>query len=372
MTTLFPLPSRAVGRAASTTQHGRHHTYAEHDDLRILETLPASLGNALILLGHPFRMNLLKNVARWSWTQLTSELAPPFRLLTRRACRAQLHILVNGTVQYQETTPTTRCCSLLHALKATPPPPVYGVIDLEAMGHRERCSASLKALGAVMDTTRSLIDRLMSHQATVAHMNLRLGSAVATSYEMHYDNVDNVLLQLAGRKRLLLAPPSQIRHAHMGEPRCGPGGVPSTSVPHARHSPIDWRAPREQIDFCFPRASRLQALRVSLNAGEALFLPARWLHYIIGNEPPDSLVVGSTTAAQHSRTQSGTSEQQNALVLPWLSVNAFFYHNVQPQFKIFDSCDNDVVERSLARMPAAHKRLLAQLRVERARAAYCE
>ena len=222
-------------------------------------------------------MNLLKNVTRWSWTQLTSELAPPFRRLTRRACRAQLHILVNGTVQYQETTPTTRCCSLLHALKATPPPPVYGVIDLEAMGHRERCSASLKALGAVMDTTRSLIDRLMSHQATVAHMNLRLGSAVATSYEMHYDNVDNVLLQLAGRKRLLLAPPSQIRHAHMGEPRCGPGGVPSTSVPHARHSPIDWRAPREQIDFCFPRASRLQALRVSLNAGEALFLPARWL-----------------------------------------------------------------------------------------------
>ena len=91
---------------------------------------------------------------------------------------------------------------------------------------------------------------------------------------LHYDVLDNVLLQLAGTKHILLFPP----HAA--------GGLYLTGSSSALPTRALWAAPDSEkaarLHAAFPRfaAARAAATEVVLAPGEALFIPALWAHAV--------------------------------------------------------------------------------------------
>ncbi|HTK89066.1 MAG TPA: cupin-like domain-containing protein [Verrucomicrobiae bacterium] len=86
---------------------------------------------------------------------------------------------------------------------------------------------------------------------------------------LHYDSRDNLICQYVGTKRLLLFPPSQIKWLYAR------GLAPSWSgVPDPRHPDLD----------AFPLFARARSVEVTLVAGELLYLPARWSHFVVNQD----------------------------------------------------------------------------------------
>jgi ribosomal protein L16 Arg81 hydroxylase len=82
---------------------------------------------------------------------------------------------------------------------------------------------------------------------------------------LHYDSRDNLICQYIGSKHLTLYPPSQIPWLYTS------GFAPS------------WSAvadPRDPDIKKFPLFNRAKSLEVTLTAGELLYLPARWSHFV--------------------------------------------------------------------------------------------
>ena len=90
---------------------------------------------------------------------------------------------------------------------------------------------------------------------------------------LHVDHVSNFFTQLAGRKRMLLFPPSQRYHLY----------------PYPVHHPAgnDFSmVDVEDLDLeRFPAVANARGYEVSLEAGDVLFLPARWWHYVRQCDP---------------------------------------------------------------------------------------
>jgi len=82
---------------------------------------------------------------------------------------------------------------------------------------------------------------------------------------LHYDSRDNLLCQLVGTKRFLLYPPSQIRWLYTY------GYAPTWSRVHD---------PRQPDLDAFPLFGRASPIELTLKAGEILYLPARWSHFV--------------------------------------------------------------------------------------------
>ena len=86
--------------------------------------------------------------------------------------------------------------------------------------------------------------------------------------EGHFDAVRNFVAIVGGRKRYVLLPPEQCGHLRL-----------ITQGPSARHSGLDWTTP-EGIAAVGDAA----ALEVVLEAGDVLYIPAFWLHFIVNLE----------------------------------------------------------------------------------------
>lgn len=89
--------------------------------------------------------------------------------------------------------------------------------------------------------------------------------------EAHYDGGRNFINMVRGSKRYILAPPSEC--SHMALLKDGPS---------ARHSAADWSDPAS-----WPADSPLYSalgLELILHAGDSLYVPALWFHYIISLE----------------------------------------------------------------------------------------
>ena len=83
---------------------------------------------------------------------------------------------------------------------------------------------------------------------------------------VHFDSAHNLLVQIYGRKKLLLIPPQQSRLLY----------YPSLHLGHVNYSPVDVEAP----DFeRFPWFKKATPLELELAPGEVLFIPVRWWHY---------------------------------------------------------------------------------------------
>ncbi|KAL3912750.1 MAG: hypothetical protein SGILL_006763, partial [Bacillariaceae sp.] len=86
--------------------------------------------------------------------------------------------------------------------------------------------------------------------------------------ENHFDQSRNSIVVLGGERRYILAHPSQCKFM-----RLYPKGHPS-----ARHSMVDWSDP--DLDT-YPEFAEARANEVVLQAGDLLYLPTDWFHYII-------------------------------------------------------------------------------------------
>ena len=332
-------------------------------------------------------------------------------------------ILLNGTVDYRVNNPRSSCKSLLRALgskrsssssshsrsTSTTSSDVYGVVDLESLATsseyehpREKCLATLHGLGdAVVGRLHRLALEATNGAARSAHVMLRAGTANISRYPLHFDRgVENYIVQISGRKRLTLLPPSQAPHAalgggarrgnmrtrHDGDAILMGGGELVGSgeemITNERRSQIDFSLPPAVVLNRWPSVSRLRGLRVRVASGDILFIPSGWLHMVDSNESPRGACIREGKAQRrrtrraHAREESESTHGSCSVSTargsnPWLSANLFFTHPMQPTFKLFDSCDSGHVETERAKLPAPHAAAFERLGVERARAAYC-
>ena len=110
------------------------------------------------------------------------------------------------------------------------------------------------------------------------------------SLSAHYDESDNVIMQLTGSRRWLLMPPTECSKACLyGDPH-----------PESRHSAVpDWGQPNYALFPAFAAATAVQAV---LQPAETLMLPAGWIHWAISLEggaqlnSPTDLTAGSDPA----------------------------------------------------------------------------
>eukprot|EP00039_Didymoeca_costata_P016186 m.286608 g.286608 ORF g.286608 m.286608 type:complete len:716 (-) comp16352_c1_seq28:177-2324(-) len=87
--------------------------------------------------------------------------------------------------------------------------------------------------------------------------------------EAHYDGGRNYIAMLKGAKRYIILPPKDCPNLYL-YPRGHPQG---------RHSMVDWSKP---IDLeKYPNFAKAEATEVYLRAGEVMYLPSYWFHYII-------------------------------------------------------------------------------------------
>lgn len=247
---MFPVPARLVDVVSLEFR----------SDLAPLENSSArsALANGLLLVGHPFVSRIEPAAAAtarrrletdaepsWSVQRLRSELLvwqPPSRgrrhaTWSSASCHARAHRMVNRTVWYHDEGAPVSCGALLHRGLAGE---TYAVIDLDADEAGREVCRSLSHGRQLMQWTghvRSWIDAFTADQASSAHAMLRM-STHTSAYMMHFDDSENVLLQLAGTKRLVLAPPSQAPHAKIGAARSDVAIRPKdrtqgTSLPHS-------------------------------------------------------------------------------------------------------------------------------------------
>lgn len=124
-----------------------------------------------------------------------------------------------------------------------------------------------------MSATLSPTGRWSSQEPLRIGRQLRAGGIVTP---VHFDSAHNLLVQIHGRKKLLLFPPQQSRSLY----------YPCLSLGHVNYSPVDVEAPDYER---FPLFKRATPLEVLLAPGEILFIPVRWWHYARALEPTISL-----------------------------------------------------------------------------------
>jgi lysine-specific demethylase 8 len=122
----------------------------------------------------------------------------------------------------------------------------------------------IESLDRYMKIPGSYPNRLQSKLKREGH--LWLGPA-GTVTPVHFDSAHNLLVQIYGRKKVILVPPTQSRQLY----------YPCLRLGHINYSPVDV----EQPDFeKFPRFREATPLEFQLNPGEILFIPVRWWHYL--------------------------------------------------------------------------------------------
>jgi ribosomal protein L16 Arg81 hydroxylase len=87
----------------------------------------------------------------------------------------------------------------------------------------------------------------------------------------HYDGQRNFVAMLRGKKRYILAPPSACKDIDLS-----PRGHPS-----ARHATFDWSDSNEINKIERNDFFNINATEVVLEAGEVLYIPSFWFHYIV-------------------------------------------------------------------------------------------
>jgi hypothetical protein len=113
------------------------------------------------------------------------------------------------------------------------------------------------------------------------HCRFGMPSIIA---ESHYDGGRNFIAMVRGKKRYIINHPSQCSKLHMMKTGMS-----------ARHSELDWSDPKN-----FELFGDATGLEVVLEAGDVLFLPALWFHYIVSLEVNIQCNTRSGTPAKYT------------------------------------------------------------------------
>jgi len=109
---------------------------------------------------------------------------------------------------------------------------------------------------------------------------------------LHYDNYDNLLHQLRGKKRALLFPPADTPHLHYGAAnirRHGfalPGGVTNaTTFEKVRRNVAKVNVFAPDVAATHPSVARASPTVCELAEGDALFVPRGYHHAVVSASP---------------------------------------------------------------------------------------
>eukprot|EP00980_Cylindrotheca_fusiformis_P006816 scaffold1426_cov83-Cylindrotheca_fusiformis.AAC.18 len=102
-------------------------------------------------------------------------------------------------------------------------------------------------------------------------IHCRFGMTGVTA-ENHFDGSRNSIVVLGGSRRYILSHPDQCPNLYLY-----PKGHPS-----ARHSKVDWNAPNDLEQY--PNFGKAMSNEVILQAGDVLYLPQAWFHFIVSLE----------------------------------------------------------------------------------------
>ena len=95
-----------------------------------------------------------------------------------------------------------------------------------------------------------------------------------TIAEPHFDMNRNMVSIISGRKRYIMMPPDQCNNIYFYDKH----------HPSRRHSKIDLSQPSSIDPASFPKFKQTRAFEVVLEAGDILYIPSFWVHYIVGLE----------------------------------------------------------------------------------------
>ena len=129
-------------------------------------------------------------------------------------------------------------------------------------------------------------------------------AAAGVTSRAHFDSFDNTHVLLAGRKRVLLAPPAATARL----------GVWPSTHPHARQAHRSLAADPVAAKAA---AAPVAAHELVLSPGEALFIPAGWVHEMTAVEPACALSLTSLGLEFHDFNRWATTER--AQLVPFMS-----------------------------------------------------
>mmetsp|Transcript_21405 Transcript_21405/g.66027 ORF Transcript_21405/g.66027 Transcript_21405/m.66027 type:complete len:163 (+) Transcript_21405:81-569(+) len=86
--------------------------------------------------------------------------------------------------------------------------------------------------------------------------------------EAHYDGGRNMVAMLKGAKRYVLSPPKSCKDLTI---------IPDRKHPSFRHSVTDWSRQEEAE----ANLNAAHAIDTVVRAGEVLYIPSYWIHYIV-------------------------------------------------------------------------------------------
>lgn len=113
-------------------------------------------------------------------------------------------------------------------------------------------------------------------------INCRFGARGIIA-EAHYDGGRNFVSLLRGAKRYILLPPSECKLLYLWPKK----------HPEGRHAKADW----SKLDLDkYPDMAKAKATEVVVRAGEVLYIPSYWFHYIV-----------STSVTAQCNTRSGNA-----------------------------------------------------------------
>lgn len=107
--------------------------------------------------------------------------------------------------------------------------------------------------------------------------------------EAHFDGFRNMCAVVSGTRRIVLTHPRFCENAYMFP----------FDHPSGRHSMNDWARPDLEK---YPRFAGMHAHEVLLSAGEILFIPSWWLHYVVNLDtkiPCNSFSDQSASGLEH-------------------------------------------------------------------------
>jgi len=123
-------------------------------------------------------------------------------------------------------------------------------------------------------------------------INCRFGMRGVTA-AAHYDSGRNFVAMVRGRKRYVLLPPRE----------CDKLSLLPRSHPSGRHTSVDW-TDTALLESKHPTILTAQATEAILSAGEVLYIPSFWFHFIVSQD-----------ASIQCNARSGDSQEGAAEIL---------------------------------------------------------
>lgn len=143
----------------------------------------------------------------------------------------------------------------------------FRLIGCGEMGNCDKDSSEFlfDELGFFQPTEKNDLYMVEPRKQKGIHCRFGMKGVIA---ENHFDGSRNMIVVLGGERRYILSHPNQCKNLALL-----PRGHPS-----ARHSAVDWSDPDWEK---FPEFSDAEVNEVVMQAGDMLYLPTNWFHYII-------------------------------------------------------------------------------------------